>query len=592
MPQPRRGGARARRSPGCAPAPAGRACGAQAAPGRELAGVPSGGSAARRVACAFHRDGRRSRRPGAGRRRLDGRLRRAPLGAASPRERDGQRPPPHARRCPARARDRRPPRSEAVVRGQARFRPRASLRRKRRVPAAGRGGGALPRSASGGLRLQASAAHGLALHHPERGARVSDAPAHADRPGIQRRALERRWSGIRARLRPRPARAPRAARRDRVALILPRQMPARRGGASPPGRSSPSRFDRFGGETVDYAPLGRTGLRVSRFCLGAMMFGSMGNTDRRECVRIVHRGLDAGINFVDTADVYSQGQSEEIVGEALRERRDSVVLATKFFGPMGEDPNRRGASRRWIVRAVEESLRRLRTEWIDLYQMHRFEEETDFEEPLSALDDLLRSGKIRAIGIPTFTADRIVEAQWIAERRGLARPRCEQSPYSILRREIERTVLPTCQRYGMGMIIWSPLEGGWLSGRYLAPEDFREGTRVVAFGRRFGGFDLGAPWNQRRLATVRRLDELAKKAGLPLSQIAVAWTLEHPGVTSAILGPRTFEQLEDLLGAADLRLDAQLLDEIDRLVPPGTNVNPFDPSSDPAALQPARRRRG
>src|SRR5262245_27114985 len=343
---------------------------------------------------------------------------------------------------------------------------------------------------------------------------------------------------------------------------------------------------------MQYETLGRSGLRVSRLCLGAMMFGAMGNRDHAECVRMVHRALDAGVNFIDTADVYSQGESEQIVGEALAGRRERVVLATKFWGQMGEDPNQRGSSRRWIAQAVEGSLRRLRTDVIDLYQMHRFDETTDVEEPLGALSDLAREGKIRAFGVSTWTADRIVEAHWVAERRGLLRPRCEQSPYSILRRDIERTVLPTCQRYGMGMIVWSPLEGGWLSGRYLAPEDFREGTRVVAFGRRFGGFDLGAPWNQRRLATVRRLDELAKKAGLPLSQIAVAWTLEHPGVTSAILGPRTFEQLEDLLGAADLRLDAQLLDEIDRLVPPGTNVNPFDPSSDPAALQPARRRRG
>jgi aryl-alcohol dehydrogenase (NADP+) len=342
---------------------------------------------------------------------------------------------------------------------------------------------------------------------------------------------------------------------------------------------------------VDCVPLGRTGIRVSRFCLGAMMFGAMGNRDRRDCVRIIHRALDAGINFIDTADVYSRGESEEIVGEALRDRRDSVVVATKFFGPMGDDPNRRGGSRRWILRAVEESLRRLRTETIDLYQMHRFDDETDLEESLGALTDLMRAGKIRAIGTSTFTADRLVEAQWIAERRGLARPRCEQSPYSILRREIERTVLPACQRYGLGVIVWSPLEGGWLTGRYLAPEDFRDDTRIVALGRRWGGFDLSAPENRRRLELVRQLDRLAKKAGLPLARLAVAWTLEHPAVSAAIIGPRTAEQLEDLLPAAGLVLGTDLLDEIDRLVPPGTNANPFDPSSDPSGLKPARRRR-
>jgi len=342
---------------------------------------------------------------------------------------------------------------------------------------------------------------------------------------------------------------------------------------------------------MQYESLGRSGLRVSRYCLGAMMFGAMGNRDRRDCARIIHRALDAGINFIDTADVYSQGESEEIVGEALVGRRDPVVLATKFFGPMGDDPNRRGSSRRWITQAVEESLRRLRTDVIDLYQMHRFDETTDPEESLSALTDLVHAGKIRSFGISTFTADRIVEAQWVAESRGLLRPRCEQSPYSILRREIERTVLPTCQRYGMGMIVWSPLEGGWLTGRYLAPEDFREETRLVSFGRRWGGFDLSEPQNQHRLALVRQLDQLAKKIGTPLSQLATAWTLEHPGVTAAIIGPRTFEQLEDLLAGADLVLEPAILDEIDRLVPPGTNTNPFDPSSDPASLQPAARRR-
>ncbi|HZO08821.1 MAG TPA: aldo/keto reductase [Myxococcota bacterium] len=342
---------------------------------------------------------------------------------------------------------------------------------------------------------------------------------------------------------------------------------------------------------MQYEHLGRSGMRVSRLCLGAMMFGAMGNRDRADCVRMVHRALDAGINFIDTADVYSQGESEEIVGEALVGRREPVVLATKFWGAMGEDPNRRGSSRRWIAQAVEGSLRRLRTDVIDLYQMHRFDETTDLEEPLGALGDLVRAGKIRSFGISTWSADRIVEAHWVAERRGLLRPRCEQSPYSILRREIERTVLPTCQRYGMGMIVWSPLEGGWLSGRYLAPEDFREDTRVVSFGKYWGGFDLGAPQNQRRLALVRELDQLAKKVGVPLSRLAIAWTLVHPGVTSAIIGPRTREQLEDLLADPDLVLEPAILDEIDRIAPPGINVNPFDPSSDPAALQPAARRR-
>src|ERR1700716_1568973 len=222
---------------------------------------------------------------------------------------------------------------------------------------------------------------------------------------------------------------------------------------------------------MEYRQLGGTGVRVSPLCLGAMMFGAWGNTDHEESTRIIDRALDAGINFIDTADVYARGESEEIVGKALEGRRDSVVLATKVHGSMGDDPNERGNSRRWIVRAVENSLRRLQTDWIDLYQIHRPEADTDVDETLGALSDLVHAGKVRYIGSSTFPASQIVEAQWVAERRGRERFVSEQPPYSILVREVEKDVLPTAQRYGMGVIPWSPLAGGWLTGRYRLGND-------------------------------------------------------------------------------------------------------------------------
>ena len=341
--------------------------------------------------------------------------------------------------------------------------------------------------------------------------------------------------------------------------------------------------------------LGKTGITVSRYCLGAMMFGANGNTDHDDCVRIIHAALDAGINFIDTADVYANGESEEIVGKALEGRRDEVVLATKFFGGMagadGDDTNRKGASRRWIVRAIEDSLRRLGVDHIDLYQQHRFDAATAPEETLSALTDLVRQGKIRSFGSSTFPAERIVEAHVVADRLGLERYRCDQPPYSLFRRGIERSVLPTCRRYGMGVIVWSPLDGGWLSGRYRTPDDFTSGTRLVRMAARWGGFDPETVANKRKLDLVNQLVPLAEEAGVPLSHFATAWVLEHPDVTSAIIGPRTMEQLDDSLAAADLRLGAEVLDAVDDLLPPGSDVNPTDPSSAPQELGARYRRR-
>jgi aryl-alcohol dehydrogenase-like predicted oxidoreductase len=343
------------------------------------------------------------------------------------------------------------------------------------------------------------------------------------------------------------------------------------------------------GEGMDYRTLGRTGVKVSPLCLGAMMFGDWGNKDHDESIRIIHRALDAGINFIDTADVYSRGESEEIVGKALAGgRRDHVVLATKVHGTMGEDPNEFGNSRRWIVREVENSLRRLQTDWIDLYQIHRPEADTDVDETLGALSDLVHAGKVRYIGSSTFPASQIVEAQWVAERRGRERFVSEQPPYSILVREIEKDVLPTCQRHGMGVIPWSPLAGGWLSGRYRAGEDVPESHRA---NRIPGRYDMSLPGNQRKLEAADALAKLAEEAGMTLIELALAFVIRHPAVTAAIIGPRTMEHLESQLTAAEIELSEELLDRIDEIVPPGVNVNPEDAGWENPALTPEARRR-
>ncbi len=341
---------------------------------------------------------------------------------------------------------------------------------------------------------------------------------------------------------------------------------------------------------MDMRNLGATGMKVSSLCLGTMMFGPIGNNDVEDCVRIIHRALDAGINFIDTADVYSRGVSEEIVGKALEGRRENVVLATKFFHPMSEEPNQRGGSRRWIVTAVEDSLRRLGTDHIDLYQMHRFDPLTDLDETLFTLTDLVRQGKIRSFGSSCFPADRIVQAQWIADRRGHLPFRCEQSNYSLFNRDIERFVLPACQRHGMGMIVWSPLDGGFLSGKYKTTQDIAGDNRISRFNRMFrGSFDPEADLFQHKLTLVNELAALADQAGLPLAQMAVAFAVEHPAVTSAIIGPRTMDQLESLLAVGGMRLAPDLLDRIDALVPPGTTVNPLNDV--PNALDRESRRR-
>ncbi|WP_329367197.1 aldo/keto reductase [Streptomyces sp. NBC_00669] len=331
-------------------------------------------------------------------------------------------------------------------------------------------------------------------------------------------------------------------------------------------------------------PLGRTGIEVSAYCLGTMMFGPNGNPDHDACARIVHRALDGGINFVDTADVYGYSEAERIVGRALKGRREDVVLATKFNGPMGEGPNNGGSSRRWITKAVEGSLRRLDTDYIDLYQIHHPDPRTDIEETLSALTDLIRAGKVRAFGSSNLPASDIVSAHWVSERRGLHRLRTEQPTYSVLNRGIEREVLPVARHFGMGVLVWSPLAMGLLTGRYRQAHAPSGSARM-----RWVPAHLTDP---RKLDAVERLIPLAEHAGLPLTHLAMAFATAHPDVTSAIIGPRTLDQLDDLLAGASTVVDDEVLDRIDEIVPPGTDLGPVDVAYQPPSLTvPDRRRR-
>lgn len=335
--------------------------------------------------------------------------------------------------------------------------------------------------------------------------------------------------------------------------------------------------------------LGRTGLEVSRLCLGTMMFGDWGNKDHQDSIRIIHRAIDSGINFIDSADIYAYGESEEILGKAIAEHghREDLVIATKFFNGMKEQPNYRGGSRRWIMQSVEDSLRRLGTDYIDLYQMHRPDEHTDIEETLGALDDLVRQGKVRYVGSSTFQPSQVVEAQWAARRNLTARFVTEQPPYSMLVRGVEADLLPTTLRHNMGTLVWSPLAGGWLSGKYRLGQDLPLTRR----GSQKEPIDLTDPLIAAKLEAADQLGALADDLGVPLVRLALAFVLRHPGVTSAIIGPRTMEQLESQLDAATLELDEATLERIDEIVPPGTNVNPADAGFSNYWLEPERRRR-
>ena len=339
---------------------------------------------------------------------------------------------------------------------------------------------------------------------------------------------------------------------------------------------------------MKYRYLGRTGVSVSELCLGAMMFGAWGNPDHDDSVRVIHAALDAGINFIDTADVYSAGESEEIVAKAIAGRRDELVIATKVHGPMGKGRNQVGNSRRWIIQECENSLRRLQTDYIDLYQIHRPDPHIDIDDTLGALTDLVRQGKVRYLGSSTFPPSEIVEAQWVAERRGRERFVCEQPPYSMLVRGVEAEVLPVCGKYGMGVIPWSPLGGGWLSGKWRKGSGDMTSRRAE---RVPGRYDMSKPENQAKLEAATALGDLADEAGMTLIHMALAFVLEHPAVTSAIIGPRTMEHLESQVGATEVSLSADLLDRIDQIVKPGTNFSFADAGYEPPGVAAAAKRR-
>lgn len=339
---------------------------------------------------------------------------------------------------------------------------------------------------------------------------------------------------------------------------------------------------------MQYRTLGRTGVQVSTLALGAMNFGAIGRTSQEEVTSLVGSALDAGITLIDTADAYSAGQSEEMLGRALAGRREDVVLATKATLPMGEGRNRRGGSRRWLVTALEDSLRRLDVDHVDLYQMHRWDPSTGDEETLSALTDLQRAGKIRYFGSSTFPADRIVQSQWVSHDRGLGRYVTEQPGYSALQRGIEARVLPVAEEHGLGVLVWSPLASGWLSGAV------REGREITTSRSAFmpARFDLAVPANRAKLDAVEKLAALADDSGLTLIQLALGFVTAHRAVTSAIIGPRTQEHLDSQLAAADTVLPADVLDAIDEIVTPGLDLAPAEKNdAPPSLLDPALRRR-
>ncbi|SFK13202.1 aldo/keto reductase [Cellulomonas sp. KH9] len=336
-----------------------------------------------------------------------------------------------------------------------------------------------------------------------------------------------------------------------------------------------------------YRPLGRTGVQVSTLALGAMNFGAVGRTTQAEVDAIVRTALDAGVNVIDTADHYSRGQSEEMVGRAIAGRRDDVVLATKAVLPMTDQPNHRGASRRWLTRALDDSLRRLGVDHVDLYQVHRWDPETSDDETLSALTDLQRAGKIRYFGSSTFPAYRIVQAQWAAREHALSRYVTEQPSYSLLQRGVETHVLPVAQEYGLGVLVWSPLASGWLSGAVRAGRPITT-NRTSFLPERF---DLELPVNRTRLDAVERFAAVADEAGLTLVQLALGFVTAHPGVTSALIGPRTLEHLHDQLAAAETVVTDDVLDAVDAIVPPGVDLAPGEKMDDPPSLLDARLRR-
>ena len=349
-----------------------------------------------------------------------------------------------------------------------------------------------------------------------------------------------------------------------------------------------------------YRYLGRTGVQVSEYMLGTMSYGSDGNTDEKECIEILHSALDRGINFIDTADTYSHGESEEIVGKAIAGRRDKVVLATKFRLVAGKGRNEQGGSRYWIMKQVENSLRRLNTDHIDLYQFHRPDLATDLEETLGALSDLVTQGKVRYIGSSTMPSWYLAETQSVSRSNKIARFINETSPYSIFHRAVERETLPAVEHYRMGFTAWSPMNGGWLTGKYKADGSVPSGSRAERVQGQWGRhypilqtrFDMTREGNRRKLELLPELERVAAEAGLSLMHMAQAFPLAHAAVTSVILGPRTVEQYKAMEAGFETVLQADTLDQIDVLIPPGVLIEEADRGYVSPWLVPEVRRRG
>jgi aryl-alcohol dehydrogenase-like predicted oxidoreductase len=326
---------------------------------------------------------------------------------------------------------------------------------------------------------------------------------------------------------------------------------------------------------MNHRLLARTGVRLSVLSLGTMMFGRGVNENVDECTEIIHRSLDAGINHIDTADGYGKGESERIVGAALAgPRRDGVVLATKCFFPPGTDVNERGGSRRWIRRAAEASLQRLQTEYIDLFYLHRLDPDTGIDESLTALEDLVRQGKVLYVGTSGASGSQLVECQWAAREQGCTRPVAEQTHYSILARASEHDVLPTCRRHNIGAIVYGPLNGGWLADKYRRDAPPPPESRAAQQFYSPTWWDRSRPEVDRKFDVVAELRSIAHDAGLTLPQLAMGFVLAHPAVTSVLIGPRTPAQLDQLLTCADIALSPDTLAAIDHVVPPSSDVDP------------------
>ncbi len=324
---------------------------------------------------------------------------------------------------------------------------------------------------------------------------------------------------------------------------------------------------------MQYRNLGHTGVKVSPLCLGTMNFG--GATPEVESIRIIHKALDGGINFIDTANMYVKGESERVVGKALADgRRSTVILATKFHFPQSDDPNDRGNSRRHIMQAVEDSLGRLDTDWIDLYQIHRPEFEVPQDETLRALDDLVRQGKVRYIGSSTFPSWMVMEALAISERYGLARFVTEQPPYNLLDRRVENELVPLARRYGIGLLPWSPLAMGMLAGRYTDERNYPDDSR----GARIGSIYAQRITN-KAIAKGDEFIPIAEEHNLTPSQLALLWVKDQPQVTAPIIGPRTEAHLDDALPLLDMNLSPELAARLDEIVPPGSAVADFHNTS-------------